>query len=355
MAVHSLGNFPDIFLAEIAGQPDAIRRAAGGVAEQGDAIASLGHELRFRTRVVLTGMGSSYDACYPAATRLAAAGVLATMVDAAELLHFRLDALGSETLLVCVSQSGESAETVRVVRELRDRGDRPFIAAVTNGTGSTLAGLADRNLDTRGGEEHGPSTMTFAATLVMMAALTRSLAGREPAPAADAEAAAVAAQRLVADPERTARTLADWLGDRPVLALLGRGESRAAAEMGALTLKEAARFPAESLQAAQFRHGPLELAGPELAAVVFASEVRTRTLDTGLAAELVAAGAAVLVITPDGAAPEGAMGVATGELADGISSAVSIVPVQLLSWALARSRGLEPGTYTIASKVTTHE
>ncbi len=342
-------------MAEIAGQPAAIRRAAAAAVDQADAIAALGDELRSRTRVILTGMGSSYDACYPAATRLAAAGVLATMVDAAELLHFRLDPLGPESLLVCVSQSGESAETVRVVRSLRDRSERPFIAAVTNGPGSTLARLADRNLDTRGGEEHGPSTMTFAATLVMMAALARSLAGREPAPAADAEAAAVAAERLLEDPARAARALEEWLGDRPVLALLGRGESRAAAEMGALTLKEAARFPAESLQAAQFRHGPLELAGPGLAAIVFAAEGRTRALDTGLADELASAGAAVLVISPDGAAPEGAAGIATGELPEGISSAVSIVPVQLLSWALARSRGLAPGTYTIASKVTTHE
>jgi glutamine---fructose-6-phosphate transaminase (isomerizing) len=355
MAVHSLGNFPDIFMTEIAGQPAAIRRAAAAAADQAGVVAALGHELRVRERVVLTGMGSSYDACYPAATRLAAAGVLAMMVDAAELLHFRLDALGPETLLVCVSQSGESAETVRVVRELRDRGERPFIAAVTNGPASTLARLADRNLDTRGGEEHGPSTVTFAATLVVMAALSRSLAGREPAPAADAEVAAEAAERLLADPEDTARSLAGWLGARPVLALLGRGESRAAAEMGALTLKEAARFPAESLQAAQFRHGPLELAGPELAAIVFASEAPTRSLDIRLAGELVAAGAGVLVISPDGAAPDGAAGIATGELAEGISSAVSIVPVQLLSWALARSRGLAPGTYTIASKVTTHE
>ncbi|HEX5556492.1 MAG TPA: SIS domain-containing protein [Gaiellales bacterium] len=342
-------------MTEIAGQPAAIRRAAAAAADQAGVVAALGHELRVRERVVLTGMGSSYDACYPAATRLAAAGVLATMVDAAELLHFRLDALGPETLLVCVSQSGESAETVSVVRELRGRGERPFIAAVSNGAASTLARLADRNLDTRGGEEHGPSTMTFAATLVVMAALSRSLAGREPAPAADAEAAAEAAERLLADPEDTARSLAGWLGARPVLALLGRGESRAAAEMGALTLKEAARFPAESLQAAQFRHGPLELAGPELAAIVFASEAPTRSLDIRLAGELVAAGAGVLVISPDGAAPDGAAGIATGELAEGISSAVSIVPVQLLSWALARSRGLAPGTYTIASKVTTHE
>ena len=131
---------------------------------------------------------------------------------------------------------------------------------------------------------------------------------------ADAETAAVAAERLLHDPEGDARALAAWLGERPVLALLGRGESRAAAEMGALTLKEAARFPAESLQAAQFRHGPLELAGPELAVVIHASERATRDLDLGLAAELVAAGSAVLVTGPDGAAPAGAMGIATGEV-----------------------------------------
>ena len=57
-------------MAEIARQPDAIRRAAAAAVEQADAIAALGHELRCRSRVVLTGMGSSYDACYPAATLL---------------------------------------------------------------------------------------------------------------------------------------------------------------------------------------------------------------------------------------------------------------------------------------------
>src|SRR5579871_252123 len=249
--VHSLGKFPDIFMAEIAGQPDAIRRAAAAAEEQAGRIVRLRQELGRRGRVVLTGMGSSYDACYPAATLLASAGVMATMVDAAELLHFRLDALDERTLLVCVSQSGESAETVRVAHGLRARARRPFLAAVTNGTENSLAGLADLALDTRGGEEHGPSTMTFAATLVVMAAVARGLAGLPPAAAGDAEAAAAAVERLTADPQRSAGALSAWLGDRPMLALLGRGESRAAAEMAALTLKEAARFPAESLQAAQ--------------------------------------------------------------------------------------------------------
>ncbi len=123
-------------------------------------------------------MGSSYDACYPAVTELAQAGVTAVMLDAAELLHFRTAMLGSRTILVAVSQSGESAEVVRAVREVRARpAEQPHVVAVTNGVTNTLAGLADLALDTHAGQEAGPSTMTFAASLVLVAAVGRAIAG----------------------------------------------------------------------------------------------------------------------------------------------------------------------------------
>ena len=70
--------------------------------------------------------------------------------------------------------------------------------------------------------------------------------------------------------------------------ILGRGPARAAAEMGALTLKEAVGIAVESLETAQFRHGPLELVGPDLAAMVIATEPETGDLDLRLAAELAA-------------------------------------------------------------------
>ena len=111
----SLGNFPDPFIAEIAGQPDAVRRAAAAAIERSDLLAQAAAAAR-RGRIVLSGMGSSYDACYPASTYLAAEGIAAPMHDAAELLHFRLAALGAGDVLVLVSQSGESAETVGVAR-----------------------------------------------------------------------------------------------------------------------------------------------------------------------------------------------------------------------------------------------
>ena len=113
----SLGNFPDPFIAEIAGQPDAIRRAAAGLNEQSSTLERL-TALGPDPILVFTGMGSSYDACYPTITELAVAGIPAVHVDSAELLHFRLNLAPKATLLVMVSQSGESAEVVRVAEGL---------------------------------------------------------------------------------------------------------------------------------------------------------------------------------------------------------------------------------------------
>ncbi len=296
--------------------------------------------------ILFTGMGSSYDACYPAVTALSGRGVSSAMLDTAELLHFRLPTLRPEMLLVCVSQSGESAELVRLLDSLP--GDaRPTLASITNGGGNTLASRADIAIDSCAGEEHGPSTMTFATALAVLDALL----DRDP----PIERAALEMERLTAEPERVADQLAGWIDGRPNVALVGRGSARAAAEMGALTLKEAARLPAESLQAAQFRHGPLELAGPGLAVIVIATEPRTRELELGLAGELVRAGAAVLVISQDGEAPDGALAISIGQLSGGLAAAAATVPAQLLAWRLARSRGLTPGEFALAGKVTTRE
>jgi glutamine---fructose-6-phosphate transaminase (isomerizing) len=347
--VKSLGKFPDSFLGEIAGQPDAIRRAAAGIADQHDAMEALRAAARDAASVLFTGMGSSYDACYSPVTQLASQGVRASMVDSAELLHFRLASVGADTLLIAVSQSGESAELVRLAGALASRPAtaRPTLVSITNGTDNTLARAASIALDTRAGEEHGPSTMTFAAALVALCAVAGDGDG--------AVEAADAFDRLLDAPEEDAADIAAWFGDRSVLALLGRGCARAAAEMGALTLKEAAQLPAESLQTAQFRHGPLELAGPHLAAMVFATEPRTRHLDMGLAEELVAAGSPVLVVSQDGDAPDGARSLGVGPLGAGIAPAVAILPAQLLAWRLAAERGRTPGEFSIAAKVTTRE
>ena len=183
---------------------------------------------------------------------------------------------------------------VRLIEGL-SRDDRsPFVVAVTNGSDNTLARLAGGVLDTRTGDEVGPSTMTFAAALVVVGTVGRLLRDETPLDAVaatqrGAETAAASIEALLARPTLPDELTA-WLGDRPHSVILARGPARAGAEMGALTLKEAIGLPIESLQTAQFRHGPLELAGPDLAAIVIATEPETRDLDVGLAGELVGAG-----------------------------------------------------------------
>ena len=357
--MRSLDGFPDPFLAEIAGQPDALRRAAAALVDQRDELERIREAAEASRTIVLTGMGSSYDACYPAVNDLAARGVPSLLVDTAELLHFRRPILNARTLVVVISQSGESAEIVKLANELAKQRARPFLVSLTNGLDNDLARRADVRVDTWVGPENGPSTMTFAAAMATLSGLARLLAGDSVDTAVDrtrtaAEGAARSIERLLDDPEALAEELETWHGERDVMVLLGRGPARAATEMGALILKESG-IMAESFEAGAFRHGPVELAGPGMTAIVIATEPETRRLDLGLAADLVDAGAAVMVVTPDGEAPKGARAVATGYLDRGLVSAVSIVPVQLLAWKLARTHGRTPGAYTRASKVTTRE
>jgi glucosamine--fructose-6-phosphate aminotransferase (isomerizing) len=314
-------------------------------------------------------MGGSYHACYPAVTELAARGIPALHVDTAELLHFRRNLLGERTLIVLVSQSGRSAEVVHLAAALRDGAHRPFSVSVTNGTDNPVASLCDVRLDTAAGHESGPSTLTFAASLVTLAAVADVLAGVEPRPAVDrvrraAESAAEATERMLDEAARNVAPPAAWRREGAATVLLGRGAARAAAEMGALLLKEAAGIPAEALQAAQFRHGPLEMSGPGLAAIVFATEPETRDLDARLASELLDSGASVMLVGSDDETPgdeaeafraRGGRWLGTPSLDRRLRPAASIVPVQMLAWRLAVEQGRNPGALTRATKVTTRE
>jgi glutamine---fructose-6-phosphate transaminase (isomerizing) len=354
-----LGKFPDPFLAEIAGQAEALRRAAGSLEEQAPTLDALGDAVERRGSVVFTGMGSSYDACYPAVNELAARGLPALHVDAAELLHFRTNALSSDTVLVVVSQSGESAEIVRLAACLNDRPAPPLMTSLTNGLANELAERADLRLDTHAGPETGPSTMTFAGSVALLGAVAPILSGDTTADATarartGAERAARAVEAFIEVGDATGSLLEEVVAGREVLAVLGRGSARAAAEMGALTLKESGVM-AESFATASFRHGPFELAGPDMAAIILATEDHTRTLDLGLAAELASTGASVVVIAPDGEVPAGCAGIHLPSLDRLFSSTVGVVPIQLLAWRLALRHGRAPGVYTRASKVTTRE
>jgi len=375
------GDARDRFLAEILEQPDALRRAGAAVVAQRDRLDHLAAFASSPGPIVLTGMGGSLDACHAAATALAAAGIMATVRGASELVHFGLPALAQGGILVVVSQSGESAEIVRLAEAVRHTTGRPIVVAVANGADNPLVRLADIPIDTRAGEELAPSTKSFAACLVSLSGIVRALAagrgagggrgaaggtadGAEGAAgggvlgtltAADADAAADAIAALLTEPEAMADALADRLGGRSGFVALGRGAALAAAQMGALLLAEAVGLAAASHETGDFRHGPLEMAGPGLAVALLALEDATLDLDLALADELIDAGSALLVVSRDGVGPAGAVRVATGALDRMVAPAVALVPLQLLAWRLAVRAGRTPGEMLRGSKVTRRE
>lgn len=354
-----LKNFPDPLIAGISGQPEALRRAARGLWEQHAELARIPRP-RAGGQVSFTGMGGSYAACYAPVTTLGAAGVGALMVDSAELLYFRRAGISPEGLMVAVSQSGESAEVVRLVEQLDREDRRPFVVSVCNGLQNSLSRMADVSLDSRTGPEYGPSTMTFAAALVVLAAVCSVISGESLKEAistirAEAETAADSIERLLNLGDNRADRIRSWLGGRTILTLLSRGGGRATAEMAALTLKEAARFPAEAMESAQFRHGPLELVGNDAAVVIISTEPATQHLDARLASELSALGVQVLRIVSQAGEEDGLETISIGPVNRLLAPAPALVPLQFLAWRLALDRGLKPGTYARASKVTTHE
>ena len=176
--------------------------------------------------------------------------------DAGEFLHYGLGAASGFGCLIAVSQSGRSAETVRAVE--RVRGSLPIVAVV-NDVASPVAAAADVVLDVDAGVEAAVATRTYVASVAVLALLAGRVVPDGPTPADVARAADEMDLQLHAtDGARGARHLA---GSR-ALVVVGRGPGLGAADYAALTIKESAAIPAESLSGGAFRHGPLELSRP---------------------------------------------------------------------------------------------
>jgi len=352
----------DPLLGEIGRQGAAIRGAAAALGHQADAIRAIARD-RPDGRIVLTGMGSSLAAGHALVATLGRAGIPVDLVNAAELLHFGLPTLDARTTLVVVSQSGRSVEVVRILDALPGgAGGRPFVVGITNGPANPLSDAADVALDIAVGDELGPATMTFAATLVALDALGRLLLTRDGAAAVVDEVtraagdAALAIDRLTQDRPALIDAVTGWADGRRTLVIVGRGVGRAASDMASLTLKEVAGVAAESMITADFRHGPLELVGPDLAIAFICVERETDAIDRAFAAELGRGPTSVLVVVEESAdAPAGVRSIVIGPVAGSLAPAVAVVPFQLLARELAIAAGRRPGAFRHASKVTTTE
>ena len=347
------------YLDEIGEQPAAIRRQAGLLTPQ---LAARVQEIRRAIaagairHIVLTGMGASLHSAYGTWLRLAGAlPVPVTLWDTSELVQQAPAVLREGTMVIAVSQSGESVELRRMTEV--DDGSSVRVA-VTNTADNSLARWAGLALATQVGPERTVSTKTYTGGLVALHVFERLLAGGAGRLEAEIEALAAAAETLLPRLTEEAEKILGFVGhDRPVT-FIGRGASYSSAAMAALVTAEAAKAPTQALSGGQFRHGPLELVRDGFRAVLFMGDGATRGLNSKTAADIEAFGGRCLIVEPEDAGTMQTAAVRTVTLprvAPALLPALEILPIQFLMVPMAVARGFEAGRFLNGAKVTAIE
>ena len=338
------------YCRDILDQPRALRETVAGLAAD-TAIDAIARRLRGGEfgLVVLTGMGSSYFGLHPFYLALGRLGHTPIMVETSELVQQQAYLLTPRTLVVAVSQSGRSAETVRLL----DRNQKQAtIVGVTNYGDSPLATASDAVILTRAGEEFSVSCKTYVSALVASHWLAAIFAGAElNTTRRELETVAPVVEDYLHDWKTHVAKLAERLKDIERLFIVGRGSSLAAVGTGALTIKESDHFHAEGMSSAAFRHGPFEMMNDETFVLVFAGDPRTRDLNLRLLRDLKKLGVPCACASEDAEDAE----LRLPAIAPALQPIMEILPVQMITLALAANANREAGRFVHAKKVTTVE
>lgn len=299
--------------------------------------------------IVLTGMGSSFHALHPIHLELIQAGFHSVMVESSELIHYHAGLVDRKNLIVAVSQSGRSAEVVRLLKSNRGRA---AIIGVTNTPESPLAKNAAASVVTDAGEEFSVSCKTYLTSLLALRWLAAMMCGHDLGRIQrDLKSVSAFAEKYLANWKNHVEQLSERLRNIRQFFLVGRGASLAAVGTGALIVKEADHFPAEGMTSAAFRHGPFEMVGSGTFVAVFAGENRTRGLNRGLFHDIRERQGESEWIGEDSDFAPCVLPGATRS----VTPVLEILPVQMITLALAAQVGREAGRFTFCSKVTTKE
>ncbi len=342
------------FYDEIGEQPEALRRTLDGLATQTAALT----EWRMRLvagslkRVIFSGMGASHAANLPAQLRLVSGGIESFVIESSELLHYQLPLVTKDTLLVLISQSGRSVETLRLIDVLNERAP---ILAITNNAESPLAHAANTTLLMRAGAEATVSSKTYTCTLATQHILATALLGGDTAAARrEAGAAADAAERWLPIYREQVTEIVERFAGAQTILYLARGASMASAQCGALITRESSKHPAEGMQAAQYRHGPFEMTDSRIAAFIFLGDEKARPFQVSLAHDMIALGARVAVVGR-GADVSGAINVVLPDVPDALLPLLEILPIHHFAAKFSAHQGYTPGVFRYITKVTTKE
>ncbi len=349
------GGYPTFMMKEIHEQPDAVAETIAGRLSESDQVdlSELGLEegrVRELRRIVIVACGTSYHAGLIGRYAIEQWARVPVEMDIASEYRYRDPVVGPEDLVIGITQSGETADTLAAMRLAGDRG--ATVLAVTNVMGSQATRDASAVLFTRAGLEIGvAATKTFTSQAAAMyllglwlAQVRGTLVGERIAELVrELRAIPSLIERTIESTDRRAQAIARSHYEGRFFLYLGRNIGLPVCLEGALKMKEISYIPSDAYAAGEMKHGPIALLDETTPVVVVATE--SPVLDKVLSnvAEVRARGADVIAILTEG--NEKVAGLVDQSLSvpatDWILQPIlATVPLQLLAYHTARLKGL---------------
>jgi glucosamine--fructose-6-phosphate aminotransferase (isomerizing) len=353
LAEIELGNFEHYMLKEIHEQPRALRMTlqgrvdtrAGQIVLGG--VSQMARQLATARRLVFVGQGTALHACMIGTYLMEELGKIPSDWDYASEFRYRNPIVEEGTVVVAVSQSGETADTLAALQEAKSRG--ALALGIVNVVGSSISRETDAGVYLRVGPEIGVASTKAFVGQVMVASMLALFVGRRRYLSADyvsnflqnLERIPAAIERTLQLSDHIKKATAKYI-ERENWLFLGRGLNWPVALEGALKLKEISYIHAEGMPAAEMKHGPIALIDKGMPVVFVATRNSQYEKVLSNIEEVRSRGGAVIAVATEG--DEHIKNLAeevfyVPDVPEMLQPLVTVVPLQLLAYHAAMMRG----------------
>ncbi len=348
-----LGGFEHHMLKEIFEQPKALRICMGGRIDRQSSriklggIASYLRELTRTRRLILTACGTAFHAGLVGEFLFEQLARIPAETEYASEFRYRNPIIEDGTVVIAISQSGETLDTFAAIEEAKERG--ATVLGIVNVVGSSIARTTDAGIYLHAGPEIGvASTKAFTGQVTVLTMLAIELGRRKHISSSDAGRHA---EELAKIPDKIDAILAQSGRIKEIAAanvdkdnwlFLGRGFNYPVALEGALKLKEISYIHAEGLPAAEMKHGPIALIADSMPAVFIATAGPQYDKIMGNIAEVRARGGRTIVVATEGdenIAEHADHLISIPDAPEFLQPMLTVVPLQLLAYHAAVLRG----------------
>jgi len=345
--------YETFMLKEIYEQPEAVAETIGDRVRHGklvlEGLGMSDDQLRNLRRIVLVACGTAYHSAVVGRYVIEEWARVPVEFDIASEWIYRNPVIGDDTLVIGVSQSGETRDTIAAMQLAREKG--AHTVAITNMMGSQITREVDSVLYTRAGIEMAvASSKTFTAQVALLYLVALKLAQvRETLPAGEIEFILDFVYKLprkiqnFLEADHPIDEIAQRYHESPFFLYLGRHIGLPVALEGALKLKEISYIPTEAYSAGEMKHGPIALLDEATPVVVVATNIHVYDKIVSNIQEVRARGAHVIAIATDGNEDiqhHADDVIFVPKTPNFLQVVLAILPLQLLAYRIARLRGL---------------